>query len=127
MPLALGVASSWGDYVQLPRKLNILSYWWQPDTTFIDLNFLPIVFPPFNEQEWNKNNMRSASEPQICSKFADYNLAGFSGVAYTMARNMAIYDETLSALLYNLKDKSNLVDEGLLPQDAASYTSIACN
>ena len=35
IPLATAVASSWGNYVNLPAESNVMLYWWVPDSTFL--------------------------------------------------------------------------------------------
>ena len=45
MPLAVGVAATWGVYTTLPLTKRMVLYWWTPDPTFLDLDPLSLVFP----------------------------------------------------------------------------------
>eukprot|EP00913_Durusdinium_trenchii_P014829 g13906.t1 len=36
MPVAVGISSTWGNYVKHSREQRALHYWWVPDSTFID-------------------------------------------------------------------------------------------
>ena len=51
MPVAVGVAATWGDYTTLPLAGNMAFYWWSPDPTFLELSPLRVEFPDFNKRE----------------------------------------------------------------------------
>ena len=49
MPLAIAT-SSYADWARIGR-LDTTFYWWQPDSTFVDLTPHFIVFPPYKPSE----------------------------------------------------------------------------
>jgi len=50
MPIAFG-AYTWGPYVDLPSKYEVMLYWWLPDDTFINDPSKEVIFPAYNSDE----------------------------------------------------------------------------
>ena len=59
MPLAVAVASSWDNYITLPRDYACLTYWWEPDNAHLSLNPSRVVFPAHDAQGWARGDQSS--------------------------------------------------------------------
>ncbi|CAK9089147.1 unnamed protein product [Durusdinium trenchii] len=75
MPVAVGISSTWGNYVKHSREQRALHYWWVPDSTFIELKPEPIVFPRHSALEWSKGDKKTSAVGSYVAKMVSSNLA----------------------------------------------------
>ena len=61
MPMAATTAKDYTAFTQLPLQLKSLFYWWVPDPTFLGLEPLELMFPPYDRQAWLAGDKRTAS------------------------------------------------------------------
>ena len=61
MPMAVTTAKDYTAFTQLPLQLKSLFYWWVPDPTFLGLEPLELMFPPYDRQAWLAGDKRTAS------------------------------------------------------------------
>eukprot|EP00929_Paragymnodinium_shiwhaense_P088958 TRINITY_DN49244_c1_g2_i1.p1 TRINITY_DN49244_c1_g2~~TRINITY_DN49244_c1_g2_i1.p1 ORF type:complete len:1026 (+),score=70.37 TRINITY_DN49244_c1_g2_i1:161-3238(+) len=45
MPLAIGFTRNFTAYEHLPRAYDLLTHWWKPDSTFLELDMKMVLFP----------------------------------------------------------------------------------
>lgn len=68
MPWAIAVAT-WEKQVGLPRIHRVLFQWWKPDTTFLELSPVKLVFPQRNEEQWENGVQIAKFQPTDCRKW----------------------------------------------------------
>lgn len=107
MPLAVGVAASWGDYTQLPLSGEHTFYWWTPDPTFLELAPLPLQFPPFNAREFAQSILTSSGSSTSIDTIVSQDLAILAPTVEKFADKLQL---TLSQMDEILLDQKNTGD-----------------
>jgi len=75
MPVAVGVAKAWGDYVNLISSKRVLFYWWVPDSTFIQMQPHQVHFPRHNPKEWALGDKKTSLATSDISNMVSADLA----------------------------------------------------
>lgn len=74
IPLMIGVANSWANYLALPPKYKALIYWWTPDNSFLELDPQPFVLPPQDKFAYSQGDVTTASEDVDIAKVISFDL-----------------------------------------------------
>lgn len=74
MPIAPVVAKDWASFVEIPRQVTCLFYWWEPDPTFLLLQPTEVFFPQHEKHEWAQAIQTSAAEQVPIEKYVSYDL-----------------------------------------------------
>ena len=74
MPVASGVALTWGDYTTLPLAGNMIFYWWTPDPTFLHLNPMILKFAQNKPEEHVQGNLVSENAAIPINKLVSRDL-----------------------------------------------------
>ncbi|CAE7449261.1 Tg [Symbiodinium sp. CCMP2456] len=82
MPAAVGImdgkyestSESAEYFYSLARSLNVLSFWFRPDTSQVAFDPLPIIFPVHVATEWAVGNKRTAATGSYIGKLASRRL-----------------------------------------------------
>jgi len=69
MPLAVAVGRTNELWRSLSRRTKCLPYWWQPDSSFIDLRPTVLTFPPYNALERARHIRTSMADSSRLSKW----------------------------------------------------------
>ena len=61
IPMASTTAIDYTAFTELPKQVKSVFYWWIPDPTFLGLDPLELMFPPYDRQAWLAGDKRTAS------------------------------------------------------------------
>eukprot|EP00929_Paragymnodinium_shiwhaense_P074708 TRINITY_DN38239_c0_g2_i1.p1 TRINITY_DN38239_c0_g2~~TRINITY_DN38239_c0_g2_i1.p1 ORF type:complete len:1351 (-),score=280.55 TRINITY_DN38239_c0_g2_i1:300-4352(-) len=103
MPLALAVANSFDNYVQMPRSKDVLMYWWEPDITFMDTSATNVVFPFADAGAWLRGDKRTDYQKIDLAKFVHKDFSLLAWDAYSLLKNMDVNQPTIDELLLEAK------------------------
>jgi len=114
MPVAIAVASSFQNYANVPKSLDLMLYWWVPDPTFLRLKPVQITFPRYDPDGIAKGDLSSAATAVSIDKYVSQDLS-------LLAPDVV---ELLDRLTLTLKN----LDEMMLDQLDSTKTSfeVAC-
>ena len=112
MPVAIGVAKSWST---LPREVNVFFYWWVPDTTFLDLDPVEIVFPPYDFRAYTSGDKRTVAASAAISKIVSQDLVTLAPSVEDLARNLRLGRNDVMNMLKDMQDTRD------------SYATVACH
>jgi len=90
MPIAPIVAKDWGSFVDLPKQVACLFYWWEPDPTFLLLDPTEMTFPAHLKQEWSQGIQTSAGQQVRIDKYVSYDLQDLAPNIVALVRAMDI-------------------------------------
>ncbi|CAE7346983.1 unnamed protein product [Symbiodinium natans] len=111
MPVAIGVARSWST---LPRDVNMLFYWWVPDTTFLDLDPVEIVFPPYDFRAYTSGDKRTVAASTAITKIVSQDLVTLAPSVEDLVRNLRLGRNDVMNMLKDMQDTGD------------SYATVAC-
>jgi len=104
MPVAVGVAATWGDYTTLPLAGNMAFYWWSPDPTFLELSPLRVEFPDFNKREHDQGIQTSQLNAISIDTLVSRDLPVLAPMVDRFADNLEISQAQMDALLLEQKN-----------------------
>eukprot|EP00435_Cladocopium_sp_Y103_P025013 s2847_g6.t1 len=90
MPIAPIVAKNWGSFVDLPKQVACLFYWWEPDPTFLLLDPTEMTFPAHVKQEWARGIQTSAGQQVRIDKYVSYDLQNLAPNIVALVQAMDI-------------------------------------
>ena len=99
IPLAIAVANSWGSFAQLPLDLKGTFYWWVPDTTFLSMAPVEIIFPPYDREARARNDYRSAASKSRISKGVSKDLSSLAPRVENFLDNLGVDMNMLNSML----------------------------
>ena len=99
MPVALAVGSGWGNYTSLFLDYPSITYWWEPDPTFLVVDPVSVVFPPHDAAAWLRGEMATDAVDIEISKQVSQDLGRFAPDVEAMLSNLNIDLGTMKALL----------------------------
>ncbi|CAL1166478.1 unnamed protein product [Cladocopium goreaui] len=103
IPLAFGVALTWGDFTVLPTKHKSMFYWWVPDPTFLELAAVKTIFPPHNKQEWEDGIISSGALAAFIGKIVSNDLSTLAPRLLGFLDNIQLDLATVNAMLLEQK------------------------
>lgn len=107
LQLAIAVAATWGDYLDLAANKMCLFYWWEPDNSFIAMQPKRIIFPPHDASAWANGNYSTSHENRKLDTVASYDLQAVAPDVYTFISNFKFSIDDMRALLYQ-KNGTNI-------------------
>mmetsp|Transcript_61763 Transcript_61763/g.180480 ORF Transcript_61763/g.180480 Transcript_61763/m.180480 type:complete len:1173 (-) Transcript_61763:184-3702(-) len=113
MPLAVAVATTWSTR---PRTTRCLPYWWQPDSTFIDLHPTIITFPPYNEAERSQNIRTSMTKDVRLSKWVHNRLVEKAPALTDFMQAVRMTSNAMTQMLAENKRRGG-----------SAYSEVACD
>ena len=99
MPVALAVGSGWGNYTSLFLDYPSLTYWWEPDPTFLAVDPVRVVFPPADPAAWLRGDVSTDAVDVEISKQVSQDLSRLAPDVEAMLSNFNINLNTMKALL----------------------------
>lgn len=104
MPVQIAVASNWSSYRTTPLLgKTSLVYWWMPDPTFLELDPLPIIFPPHDKTEWQEGLQRTNFPAHDLWKLGSVGIHTLAPRAAAMAKAFQLTDKDMTEVLLNKK------------------------
>ncbi|CAE7690883.1 unnamed protein product [Symbiodinium sp. CCMP2592] len=107
MPVAIGVARSWST---LPREVNVFFYWWVPDTTFLDLDPVEIVFPPYDFRAYTSGDKRTVAASTAITKIVSQDLVTLAPSVEDLVRNLRLGRNDVMNMLRDMQDTGDSYD-----------------
>ena len=87
MPLAIGVAKDW---TTLSAQVRSVFYWWRPDTTFLDLDPVELVFPPYDFNAYTMGDKRTRQAGASLTKIVSQDLTRLAPRIEDFVRNVRL-------------------------------------
>ena len=112
MPVAIGVAKSWST---LPREVNVFFYWWVPDTTFLDLDPVEIVFPPYDFRAYTSGDKRTVAASTAVTKLVSQDLVTLAPSVEDLVRNLRLGRNDVMNMLKDMQESGD------------SHATVACH
>ena len=100
LQLAIAVATTFSDYLDLAANKLCLFYWWEPDALFIALQPKRIIFPPHNASAWANENYATSNANHKLDTVVSYDLQAIAPDVYTFISNFNFSIDDMRALLY---------------------------
>merc|ERR1719409_1451388 len=103
MPIAL-IDTTWGGYVEAPKKARVPFYWWYPDTTFD--GGIKIQFPEHNPSDFKDHVLKSAMQTTTLQKFVWQHIGaadngGGAKIEYLLQR-VAVYKSEIDIAMIRM-------------------------
>eukprot|EP00438_Fugacium_kawagutii_P017384 Skav228954 [mRNA] locus=scaffold3820:90112:92322:- [translate_table: standard] len=77
MPVAIGVAKTWGIWGMAPEWKSVF-YWWVPDPTFLAYSPVTTSFPPYDKQAWEAGDVSTAASVVPLGKLVSGDLSSLN-------------------------------------------------
>lgn len=103
MPVAIAVASDWTNYQELPQSGDMTFYWWAPDPTFLDLDPILLIFPPYNAKEYSEGLYRSSASEIDINTIVSPDLAVLAPIVESFADKIDLPLSEMNAILLDQK------------------------
>ncbi|CAE7573230.1 unnamed protein product [Symbiodinium sp. CCMP2592] len=117
--IAYGEASSWTNYVNLPRNKRVASYWWSPAQEFADIGPSVITWSPSNKAAWDARIRTGQNPGSQIKTFVSSAIAERYDSVYKTASNFDLILADVEFVMANLKSK---LEHGV----AEPYVDTAC-
>eukprot|EP00435_Cladocopium_sp_Y103_P075429 s332_g57.t1 len=104
MPLAAAVASSWENYVNMPKDFNFMLYWWVPDPTFLRLNPKRIIFPEHDPDAFAQGDRRTAVLDVSIDKLVSQDLSDLAPDVEAFMDRFQISLKSVNEMMLNQLD-----------------------
>ena len=111
MPLAVGVAASWGDYTQLPLAHRTVFYWWTPDPTFLDLEPMALVFPAHDALGFSRGKQSTQAIGIDIRTMVSRDLGRLAPEVELFMANMRLDLDTVNGLLSENKNNGEAMSD----------------
>lgn len=115
IPLGIGVANSWDNYLLVPKTYKTMFFSWTPDDSLLDLNPVNVIYPPYNAYAHSQGDLSSASSRTPLAKITSYDLGYLAPDLFKLLENSA-FDIDLIYSLMRTKQET-----GATPEE------VACN
>jgi len=99
IPLGVGVASSYENYLVVPKIYKSTFYYWTPDDSFLDLNTVKVTFPEHNAYAHLQGDLTTASSHTPLAKLTSYDLGYLAPDLFKLLENSALDIDTIMELL----------------------------
>jgi len=116
MPMALTVGKTNAKYRSVARQRRCLPYWFQPDSSFIDLSPSILTFPPYNALERAQKIRTSMADNSRLSKWIHNRLGVQASRLRTFLLRVSFTMDSINELLLENKLQNN-----------STHESVACN
>ena len=99
MPLGIAVGSGWGNFTSLFMDYASLTYWWEPDPTFLTVNPAKIVFPANDPTAIARGDFSTEASQVEIGKQVSQDLGRLAPDVEAMLSNLNMDLKTMKALL----------------------------
>ena len=96
IPLGVGVASSYENYLVVPKIYKSTFYYWTPDDSFLDLNTVKVIFPEHNAYAHLQGDLTTASSHTPLAKLTSYDLGYLAPDLFKLLENSALDIDTMN-------------------------------
>ncbi|CAJ1342184.1 unnamed protein product [Effrenium voratum] len=110
--MAYGEANTWGLYLDIPRRHDVVVYWWSPDSNFKDMNPSKVIFPGprCNSVAWG-NMQRTAQYPEsilvtVLNRALVENSDEWNAKAVKLSKRIDITNPEMDAAMLGLYEKT---------------------
>ena len=103
MPLGVGTASSWNNYLLLPKRYKTMTYAWTPDDSFLDLQLQQIIYPPHNAYAFSQGDESSSTETFPLATMVSYDLEFLAPDVLEFFKKSAIDIDTIYKMMAELR------------------------
>lgn len=107
IPAAIGIIGNFTLYKQRVRKIHSLFYWWVPDSTFVDLQPMQLIFPRHSASAWDRGDKTTAQTESAVTKVVSSNLATKSSSVHSFVSNIRFELQQVQDLLLRTLRSSN--------------------
>eukprot|EP00435_Cladocopium_sp_Y103_P004075 s2043_g1.t1 len=108
LQLAIGVAATWADYLDLAANKMCLFYWWEPDISFIELEPKRIEFPTHDASAWANQNYATSKDNFELDTVVSYDLQAVAPEVYTFISNFVFSIDDMRVLLRQRKSGATI-------------------
>ena len=115
IPLGVGVANSWDNYLLVPKTYKTMFFSWTPDDSLLDLNPVNVIYPPYNAYAHSLGDLSTASSRTPLAKMTSYDLGYLAPDLFKLLEKSA-FDIDLIYSLMRTKQET-----GATPEE------VACN
>lgn len=106
IPAAVAIISDFSTWVQRVRQVRALFYWWVPDSTFIDLQPLQIIFPRHSASAWALGDKKTSGAGSLVAKMVSSNLASKSSSVQAFVSKIHFELSQVQSLLLDMSRSS---------------------
>ena len=97
IPLGVGVANSYENYLLIPKIYKSMFYYWTPEDSLLELNPQKVIFPEHNAYAHSQGDLTTASSQTPLAKLTSYDLEYLAPDLFKLLENSAfdidiIYD-----------------------------------
>ena len=107
MPVAVGVAISWGKYTTLPLSGDMSFYWWAPDPTFLELSPLFMIFSEHDPKGYSQGNYKSGTSAAPINSIVSSDLIVLAPSIYRFADNLELSMAQMDEMLLDQKNSGD--------------------
>eukprot|EP00913_Durusdinium_trenchii_P020046 g18841.t1 len=105
IPLALAVARSWREYTGYPFvHPKSYFYWWVPDPTFLELQPISQVWPPYDQRGWSIGDQSSGPSATSIDKLVSRDLSILAPNVESFVSNIIIPMKQMDLILLDQKN-----------------------
>lgn len=102
IPLAIGVASSFSAFTEIPMSKKCLFYWWEPDTLFATLEPKYVTFPAYDAAAWAAGNYSTAPANVMLENLVSYDLPDLAPDVYGFIHNFQMSMDTMRGIMLDV-------------------------
>ena len=102
IPLAIGVASDFAAFGDLPKAMKCLFYWWEPDTLFATLEPKFVTFPAHDAAAWADGNFTTANANLMLENLVSYDLPDLALDVYGFIHNFQMSLDTMRGIMHDV-------------------------
>eukprot|EP00435_Cladocopium_sp_Y103_P053681 s245_g17.t1 len=99
IPMAIGVASSWTAFTELPPAKKCLFYWWEPDSLFAELEPKYVTFPAHDAKAWSDDDRTTAPLNSMLENLVSYDLPDLAPDVYGFIHNFEMSMDTMRGIM----------------------------
>ncbi|CAE7929363.1 GORK [Symbiodinium necroappetens] len=103
------------NYLRITGGVNVLFYWWVPDTTFLDLDPVEIVFPPYDFRAYTSGDKRTVAASMPITKIVSQDLVTLAPSVEDLVRNLRLGRNDVMNMLKDMQDTGD------------SYATVSCD
>eukprot|EP00435_Cladocopium_sp_Y103_P056223 s396_g18.t3 len=99
IPLGVGVANSYENYLLVPKTYKSMFYYWTPEDSLLDLNPVKVIFPEHNAYAHSQGDLTTASSQTPLAKLTSHDLGYLAPDLFKLLENSAFDMDTIYDLM----------------------------
>ncbi|CAL1172651.1 unnamed protein product [Cladocopium goreaui] len=115
-PAAIAISNTFALFQKHVHIFRALHYWWEPDSTFIDMRPEPVILPRHSPSEWAAGNKKTGGFGARVSKMVSSNLHS----------KAALVQDFISEVNFELSEVQNLLLLHI-QSGATTFFDVACD